>query len=200
MKRKQRQGPTDDPGITRLPPSRTYRLEDPKELAAWLADSEVWIKDWNESKTTFDGRVAPIERLAHRLAPKWGKEPRRRSVEGTLAWLGEEILTALRDARLGRGSGGDSDLIEAFEAGLCGGHLMTKLNWEREALTGERVIGGGREGGGGGRKRIFSAEDIERLETLPRARRGREIDREADRVGVKPAAIRARLRRARKRR
>jgi hypothetical protein len=133
----------DDPGITRLAPEgRTYHF--PQDIAEFKRHMEAFAREWNAAKGwTFDGHIAPAEQLARKHAPRPGSRPSR----GTTAWIAAEILKEIADVRDLRGRPGDGDLIAAVNAGQWYGHLETKLRWQTEALVGEGVLPGRREGG-----------------------------------------------------
>ena len=153
--------PADDPGITRLPPLRSYRTDKPQETADLLAQQQQWFSKWRESAAwTLDGFFASVERSCLELAPEWVSREelrklgtdwrtRRRALpaKGTVKWLAEKVLDHVELVRTMRGNETDEDVIQAFHAGQWYGHLVTKLDWERKALDGDAVQAGRRRGG-----------------------------------------------------
>lgn len=203
-----RKAADDGPGITRLPKRRTYRCDSAKDIEALGPDLQVWARKFKQSRGwTFDGFVVPAERLARKLAPREpgdDEEPLQRSerpARGAGAWIAQRILDSLDAARSQRGRGGEADLIEAFEAGQWYGHLLTKLAWETDALSGERSAVVGRlSGKRGGRKPLI--EPPERLREIigTKGAHKRRLVRElAGETGAEPESVLRAARRWQKR-
>lgn len=196
-------------GITRLPERRTYRLDSAEDMAALGPHLKAWARKFKESRAwTFDGLVAPAERLARKCGarpePRDDEDPPRRNerpARGTVAWIAQKVLDELDLARRQRELPGDFDQIAAFEAGQWFGHLLTKLDWETDALRGERDLAHNRRTAKlGGRQPLLAAEDVDRLLAAPAGKRGAQIRRLAEDAGVTSGAVRKRLTRARARR
>lgn len=210
MKRKVQRAP-DDPGITRLAPRRSYRLDNPQDVADLIRHLEEWTPQWNEAKAwTFDGRVAPVEELARRLAPEWESPAamllkhragtlrgRKSPADGTVAWIAEKILNKLHIAHR---PNGDVSTIAAFEAGQWYGHLLTKLGWESDALRGERALENAREAGrlGGRAPLVDVSDDLRAVVEARGAERANRAAALAAVAGVKPESILRAARRHRK--
>lgn len=162
--------PPDDPGITRLRPQRVVGA----------AELEQWA--------SFDAIVSTAERLAREHAPGPGLRPAR----GTVAWIAERILWAISNARKMRGS--DAAALEAFLAGQWYGHLATKLDWEREALIGQRQVEAGERGG---RSRLIDDDSLAPVIAATGPAKTKAAKAVAESIGVAAGSV---LRVARRRR
>lgn len=196
------------PGITRLPPLRTYRFDSAEDMEALCGVLLAWARKAPESGAwTWAGFVAPVERLARKLAPREpgdDEEPLQRSerpARGAAAWIAEKIIDSLDAARKRRGRDGDEDLIAAFQAGKWFGHLVTKFAWETDALSGERSAVVGRLSGklGGRKPQIEDPEGLREIIVTKGAHKRRLVRELAGQAGVKPESVLRAARRRQKR-